>query len=1332
MRGKIRHFLPLVLAVIMIISCVPVSAVQSAGQTVQNTAVSSAASSSNPWGINVDLSGVDEQVRNTVAAMQAQGEEPMVKSEDEYLAAIVENASGISLEAVKTSLGLELLGKTEGTVDASRFKLTKTQLNSVMKEVFSEYYLRDVAYRCIVGRDGTVTSIRFMPEYEVSATDNMITASYLHENADAELHAENGLSVSAVEKDDMQDEDTTVSDGAAYTAEYNWEKVEQIIFATEEDFKAGNAIPLQDENGNLITDGSGNPLYVYPTLEYNPETKQIGFGAQKSIDFVLTSVTLTYNDGTTQTITVGDPVSEGSDTLVSVSYETKYQLMTPYGLMEFGEEDLDSLGDNAQYASVIKYGTITCGESTFEDKCDVTARKLQIHWQRMQTFTRDYAQHFGVAGAFWTTKNVEGNPYGAFKVQLDSRPEDYLPDAVMDQYMELMTLAYMAYEWQWGYLLDMRINDCISLLDDKMTDVQKFLVIHDWLAKNAKFDMATLVKTSKGEAQPGPAQMMAFGTLLPDQLECSGGVICLGYAATFAVLVQHAFPEIYRNKNEDGSWGSFKTAEEVGDKANVDLVQIRFYVDLADISVAGADSGFGTGGEMFNSSHYYNAVKVTQKDGTSAWYNIDPCYDDISTEVMDQCRVETDGNISHKYFMISPVNMMEMFKDSIDYIDCLYDGIYFWRELNEAGTGWKTDTENRYEQEHVTWFNDYESETKHPYNTETASDDDQYEATWFSGAVSEICYDENYWYYVTGPSYSYASMMSMMEDMNGFDFDFGDLAGSMGMDNSEKLVLRPRSSPDEPEETESSGSDSEFGGGFDIGSILGLDIYEDPYAKTLFHFGYGSVVPGDSEADGPYADEVAIDEFYRDLYPDLAHSVGLYDGVLYFNLANKVYMMTGATRKIFDAKYVQVSQLKEYNDVYANRDSSIAFTGTSFFTADKSEENAFHVFNRPIGALSIQYVPVYTDVEIDGQKVPYLVGHTPTLTVSIATNYSESYKTVTENPEDAESYKIEAVDYNPDYSRYTDDSKNASEDEAAEAEAEEAEAETEEVNDNEEFMWCANVVDAMPMDEMIADISSTNKTNVTVIAWCGQAGYTEARTTTYGLSDGSSKDYHLEKGFGKDDTVIEVPEDPALNHHFIYNDREECYICAYCSNPYHGTPEEYAETDAEDVTFGHTIDEFEFDENSIEWIDDPETGTVKCKVKVNAVCGERHCGCEVEKIEDCDVTFELTEAQPYPEDENNTENKPYKRTYTATYNGELVSTYVKYVDFLLGDVNGDGVYNRIDLVSLEQYSAEYDITINASAADVNCDGEVNRLDLVLMEQEMAGYEVSFGPATDNE
>lgn len=1284
MRGKIRHFLPLVLAVIMIISCVPVSAVQSAGQTVQNTAVSSAASSSNPWGINVDLSGVDEQVRNTVAAMQAQGEEPMVKSEDEYLAAIVENTSGISLEAVKTSLGLELLGKTEGTVDTSRFKLTKTQLNSVMKEVFSEYYLRDVAYRCIVDRDGTVTSIRFMPEYEVSATDNMITASYLHENADAELHAENGLSVSAVEKDDMQDEDTTVSDGAAYTAEFNWVRDDQFVAATQEEIDAGQCAP--------IPTGDGGTFYAALTLVYqkNEEGERtISFGPKTTVDFRLDSVTLT-------------PTSEGEDPItVTVGADgVDVQYTTLYSLGGYELPDRNMFGENAAYASTVKQATLTCSYGTFTDKKDITNAAMAIHWQLMQTFTRDYAEHFGVAGAFWTTKNVEGNPYGAFKVQLDSRPEDYLPDAVMDQYMELMTLAYMAYEWQWGYLLDMRINDCIRLLDDKMTDVQKFLVIHDWLAKNAKFDMATLVKTSKGEAQPGPAQMMAFGTLLPDQLECSGGVICLGYAATFAVLVQHAFPEIYRNKNEDGSWGSFKTAEEVGDKANVDLVQIRFYVDLADISVAGADSGFGTGGEMFNSSHYYNAVKVTQKDGTSAWYNIDPCYDDISTEVMDQCRVETDGNISHKYFMISPVNMMEMFKDSIDYIDCLYDGIYFWRELNEAGTGWKTDRENPYEQEHVTWFNDYESETKHPYNTETASNDDQYEATWFSGAVSEICYDENYWYYVTGPSYSYASMMSMMKDMNGFEFDFGDLAGSMGMDNSEKLVLRPRSSPDEPEETESSGSDSGFGGGFDIGSILGLDIYEDPYAETLFHFGYGSVVPGDSEADGPYADEVAIDEFYRDLYPDLAHSVGLYDGVLYFNLANKVYMMTGATKKPFNAKFVQVSQLKEYNDVYANRDSSIAFTGTSFFTAKESDENAFHVFNRPIGALSIQYVPVYTEVDIDGQKVPYLVGHTPTLTVSIATNYSESYK-----DEDGNGYMVEAVDYNPDYSRYTDD------------------GEDEDVNDNEEFMWCANVVDAMPMKDMLNDKNGGAKSDVTVIAWCGQAGYTEARTRTYGLSDGADKDYDEKPDLGEGDISIDVPSDPALNHHFIYNDREECYICAYCSNPYHGTPEEYAETDAEDVTFGHTVDEdaFEIVEGSINWSEDHST----CTVTLKSVCGERHCGSDVEKEENCEVTSsERMDADPY--DPNNPDHLPYKKIYTATYKGKEIDVVTVFLAFMLGDVNEDGEVDASDLLILARYFGGYDEEIDEDAADITQDGVVDADDLLTLARFFGGYIDSLG------
>ena len=164
------------------------------------------------------------------------------------------------------------------------------------------------------------------------------------------------------------------------------------------------------------------------------------------------------------------------------------------------------------------------------------------------------------------------------------------------------------------------------------------------------------------------------------------------------MLVQQAFPEIYQKMDKNGNPvtdvnGNYvwKTASEVGDDDIVDLVQIRFYADLAEMSVAGGDSGFGKADEMFGSSHYYNAVKVDQKneDGTitPVWYCIDPAYDDITTEVMDQCRVETKGNISHKYFMISPVNMLGMFEDSMDYIDCLYDGVVFRRNLLQDENG---------------------------------------------------------------------------------------------------------------------------------------------------------------------------------------------------------------------------------------------------------------------------------------------------------------------------------------------------------------------------------------------------------------------------------------------------------------------------------------------------------------------------------------------------------------------------------------------------------------------------------------------------------------------
>lgn len=1366
MRKKARWLTSVMLTAAMVMSCLPIA---SAKTYTPSSAQGSA--SSNPWGINVDLSGVPAQVQATVANMIAQGEEHMEKQTDALLAKLVERASGISLEAVKASLGLELLQNDMGTFDTSRFNLTESQFNRVMREVLADYYLGDVAYECEVV-DGKVTGINYVPKSE--ASDAMITAAMLAEDDEESVSSQPMAASFSLNNEDaavLSDEDDVDENTQDITVKVNWKdnnkkanrpdtvtliligKTENSDQDTSEYYDQDDSyyyeykfefdqktssktisVPKYDEANNEITytvsendienggtlngkngttytvtydqanytvtntaDGKPGTEYeakfdwvrddhyveatedeiaqgayqeingvkIALTLVYDSEKKEIGYGLKTSIDFKLESVTLTPKDG------------DGSEKIVIDATDDRVSYKTLYAFQGNEAPDPSAFGDYASYASTIKYGTIDCDYGTFEDRLDVTASAEQIHWNQMLTFTRDYAKHFGVAGDFWTSKNTENTPYGAFKTQLDSYPEDYMPDSVMDYYMENMTLAYMSDEMNYGDLLDQRIKDCMDQLDDSMTDVQKYLVIHDWMANNCLFDMGLMSNMMAGTgANPTPSQMTAFGALLYDVIPKEpqdpskgtlDGCICLGYASTYALLIQHAFPEVYQDG--DGNW---LNQEQVGSNDIVDLVQIRFYGKLSDISVSPEFGGDG----YFNSVHYYNAVRVGDK-----WYCVDAAYDDISPEVMSQCRVETDGNISHKYFMVSPTNMLKMFNGRYDYIDCLYDGVYFWRERDEKGNL----IPDEKDQNHWVWENDAPdnngNQEKHENNHETASSDAQYEATWFSGAVSEVTHDEKYWYYVTGPSMSYANMMDMMDQMGDSDIDLGDQEDKAS--NKDQLVRRPRGKSDVP--VKNSGGNSPYGD---------MMPYDDPYEEILFHYGYGSVVPNktllddenaaEEEKQGKYYDEVVIDEVYQDMYPDLTHGLGLYHGVLYFNLGNKIYTMTGAGESSVTPESVTITQLKEYNDVYANSNGK-NFAGMSFYAAEEGEDNAFHVFNRPIAAICIEDEVIYREDPImggpDGETVVGMAKVrdtvTPTLTVSIGTNFSES------NEDGGNTYTLEALDYNPDWSLYN---KMDPEDKYYEYE-----------NTNEEFLWCANVVDTMPMESMLADKDSGETEAVTVRAWCGQDGYTEQRSAVYGLNVGAEK--------------VTDENDLALNHHYIKNEREGCYVCVHCNDSYHEEyPEDYKGYEKRDENA--TYDHYDYGEGetpefvNIEWAEDYSTCTAQLK------CAERYCDAAISDTVDCTVKAETIDGS-----DGNT-----YRVFTATYMGNVVDK--QYPDgkpaYTLGDVNDDGEIDVYDLAKLRKYVADSDsVKIDLLAADVNGDGEVDVYDLAKLRKYVA-------------
>ncbi len=92
-----------------------------------------------------------------------------------------------------------------------------------------------------------------------------------------------------------------------------------------------------------------------------------------------------------------------------------------------------------------------------------------------------------------------------------------------------------------------------------------------------------------------------------------------------------------------------------------------------------------------------------------------------------------------------------------------------------------------------------------------------------------------------------------------------------------------------------------------------------------------------------------------------------------------------------------------------------------------------------------------------------------------------------------------------------------------------------------------------------------------------------------------------------------------------------------------------------------------------------------------------------------------------------------------------VSDYVRVVNYLPGDVSGDGVISPLDLVMLARYISDgcttdpegYNITLDELAADVDDDGELAPMDLILIsryisdgcETDPDGYNVILKPST---
>ena len=819
---------------------------------------------------------------------------------------------------------------------------------------------------------------------------------------------------------------------------------------------------------------------------------------------------------------------------------------------------------------------------------DVSTAQMNYYYFQLSQFNQDEAEYFGVVAPFWTSKGVQKQgedgsitgTMGAIKVLCSIDPNDDVPPTTMAFMLNMLPQAFMSYVMNYGEALK-DIRDAglarVAELGNSADYVTKLLILHDWISQVAEFDMGSMGDITGG-GNNDPIQTTAFGALLGGEIGAKGveyGCICLGYAAAFNYMVQNLPDNKSIYKNDDGSW---KTPDEVGDNAVVDFAQILYYCNTSDTSVAG--NAFGGG--MFNNVHYFNAVKVNklQGDSNSAtmttgepnknWYYVDVCYDDVNTECMAQTRVENAGDLRHVNFLVSPSGLEGRYSKYYDYIDSLYDGYTYTKNKNpdvdDDGNVVLNNGKPHY------------SYTKAENKNETRYTDTCYEDTWFTSICSPIYFDNNYFYYVdTTTNQNLYNNMRRQQSENGNNGNSG--SGSSG-NNSQMQQFMKKMQNQGPDTLEARPRNANYyirkedsssrPGGFSMSSFTKTDdpfdiilMYYNDLKKTSSNFNdddsnaevlaeAGTIYKIDTSAVDKHTKvennlntECLADAAAKRIYPALVHSTALYDGKLYFNVNNAIYRMDPTTGA--------VEEVKEYNTVYGgikltkDKDGNMVpdthFPGMSMVIMDSAQDTSSVKYlgtfkNHPLAGLTLRDSYSFATTTQQGQTVITGINTTKDqLIVSVGTNLSNTYKELVDGKAEVKtdaagtsyanrkSYKNESWNYNPSYNQNMSSS--------------------DEKNKNEEFMWCANLVETMPMSDMVSDLSSGATTDVTVEAWCDTPAYTQARTTKYGLTKDKKvyADGALPKGH---DWKLDELETKSVGNNV--------YLCSDCHTATESTP----------------------------------------------------------------------------------------------------------------------------------------------------------------------------------
>ena len=290
--------------------------------------------------------------------------------------------------------------------------------------------------------------------------------------------------------------------------------------------------------------------------------------------------------------------------------------------------------------------------------------------------------------------------------------------------------------------------------------------------------------------------------------------------------------------------------------------------------------------------------------------------------------------------------------------------------------------------------------------------DNTYEDAWFARAKSDVSSDGTNMYYVYDSTNLIKRLNdSQMDQMNSKE------------DPKYKLVSHPITN------TDSGDGDTDY--------------------NTLIDFTYKPNSDKDDTVVQVYNPETKkmetndmLTELYAkhaeqaDIYPSIAITCAQYKGKLYFNLSN--YILS------YDLTSGEVATVKKYDTVYGKRDKTNAFGGMSFALVNSADGADFTFRDHPIAGISLKsngklYVSVATNLA-------YISGKDD---VSNRTKSTDSKDYTIDSKDNGYGYEFEESNYNPDYNSYINDKYSDS--------MMEQFGYTREINDNDEFMWVANL-----------------------------------------------------------------------------------------------------------------------------------------------------------------------------------------------------------------------------------------------------------------------------------